>query len=720
MKSLSTDIDLRLLPLGATPKDGGCYFAVWAPNASSIILHIYTKDEKEICSIPLKEKRGGVWYGFVTGVSVGDLYAYEALGEYSPEKGLFFKKDRYLVDPYAKALSKPFIYNMNKYLHDNANFIPKAIVVNDEFDWQGVGKPTFGRDSLIIYECNVKGLTAIHPDVPLSHRGKYLGVIHESVIKHLKDLGITAVQFNPIAAFISEPHLVKKGLVNYWGYNPVCFMAPDPRYAVNPLDSLNEFRTMVRELHRNGIAVILDVVYNHTGEGGRGGPVLSMKGFDAPSYYTYNRNADGSLNCRSYRDVTGCGNSVNVDARPTLNLVLDSMKHWITENQIDGFRFDLGVTLCRETHAESFHEYDPNSAFLKSTFCIESIASSLLIAEPWDCGPNGYRLGQFPAGWSEQNDKFRDTVRRFWRGDSGLLGQYATRLMGSRDIFTSSYRSINASVNFVTYHDGFTLEDLVSYSTKYNEKNGENNLDGTMENFSTNCGVEGPTDDKEVLARRDLLKRNMMASVIMGQGIPHILSGDELCKTQNGNNNAYCQDNEISWNNWTKTTRNRNFTKFISRLNNLRRSSKMIRELTLAGDYYHVGENCYEAHWFKPDGCAMDSAAWNDPNTDAITLTVGSTEDSFDTEHWCFIINQHYREVEFILPPPPLGYKWIEVVDTSDETGAPSNGSESYIRKVDCPCIVAYFLEKEDSNTLEEDAIKVLTNAGKYSKSSNK
>lgn len=691
---ISRHVDFRLVPLGVSPTDSGCYFSVWSPKAEQIVVHLYDKSEHEIRKVSLPEKKGSVWYGFIDGVRVGDLYGYEAIGEYDPLRGLYFMRDHILVDPYAKALSKPFVYTEDRYKNHYDDFIPKAIVCDDSsFDWQGIEKPAISMDDLLIYECNVKGMTMLNEDVPSEHRGKFLGMCHEKVIAHLKRLGITAIQLNPIYAYISEPHLAKLGKVNYWGYNPVCYFAPDPRFAVNPRNAVNEFKEMVREFHRNGIAVILDVVYNHTGEGGNGGSVLSLKGFDAHNYYVHPRNEDGSTDFGNFFDVTGCGNSVNVDSRPTLNLVLKSMTHWLEDMKVDGFRFDLCVTLCRETHGEVFNDFDPNCAFLKGCFCNDSINKSILIAEPWDVGNNGYHVGGFPQGWAEQNDRFRDTVRRFWRGEKGLIGEYITRIMGSRDIYLKETRSIKSSLNFVTYHDGFTLHDLVSYNTKHNEANGENNRDGSNNNYSTNCGREGPTADKKINAKRWQMKRNLIASTILSQGIPHLLGGDEFSRTQQGNNNAYCQDNEISWTKWDYSDENRNFISFISMLNQIRHESMMLRELLLVDDSYRVSSKrlSYDAHWFRPDGAQMHSADWNNPNTDTVMLVAGAVNDE-EGESWCVIFNQRAKIQSFKMPSVSQGREWVEIFNTATENGLPESNHAVKSVTTTCPCIRVFKL----------------------------
>ncbi len=490
------------------------------------------------------------------------------------------------------------------------------------------------------------------------------------MIRHLKRLGITTVQLMPVFAFISEPRLIDLGLTNFWGYNPVCIMAPDPRYAVNPANVINEFKTMVRELHRNDIAVILDVVFNHTGEGGLDGPVLSFKGLDNRSYYAFAKDESGQPIYTRYANVTGCGNSFNTDQQISLRLVMEAMLYWRTEMRVDGFRFDLGVTVGREDYGYSDFVFNNRAAFFKSCFANETLRQCLRIAEPWDLGRGGYQLGNFPLGWSEQNDVFRDTVRRFWRGDKGLLGKFVTCVMGSRDIFKKGQRSINASVNFVTYHDGFTLEDLVSYNYKHNELNGENNNDGTNENYSTNCGVEGPTDDPQVLRRRWQLKRNLIATGLLSQGVPHILAGDELSRTQHGNNNAYCQDNDISYVHWNINHEQEQFLNFVARAIRVLKSSSMLTELNLEDDpYYRLEEASFMAYWLQPSGATMTVDRWEDPELDHVLLYVGSKQ--HDGERWCLIYNRSDHEITFSLPRLPHERKWYPLLDTSEADGVP-------------------------------------------------
>ncbi len=683
MRYTAKSDDVSRLPLGASLNDKGCNFAVYAPHADEIYIHIFDKEDHETLKFKLGERKGGIWYGFAEGIKAGDCYAIEAIGPDSPAEGNYYKRGRLLVDPYAQAISKPFVFDKDLYENHSERFIPKAIIhqKHDDFDWQGVQKPVIHRAGVIIYEAHVKGMTKLCDLIPEEIRGTYLGLAHPVVINHLKKLGITVVQLMPVSASMSEPELTERGMSNYWGYNPVCFMAPDPRYAVDPFKVKDEFRTMVRELHRNGIGVIMDVVYNHTAEGGYGGPVLSLKGLDNKDYYAFEDNADGTPNYTRYRNVSGCGNSFNTDNKVGLNLVTDSLIYWLEEMQVDGFRFDLGVTLCRESHGSQRFEFDSNAGFLKTCYCNERINGSILIAEPWDIGPGGYRLGQFTSDWSEQNDRFRDTVRRFWRGDKGNLGDFATRVMGSRDIFRKGMRSINASVNYVTYHDGFTLEDLVSYNGKHNEANGYGNTDGTSENFSTNCGVEGPSDDPMVQKYRWQLKRNLIATVLLSQGTPHLLYGDEFSRTQQGNNNAYCQDNEMNYMKWDYSEKNKQFIEFISRFTWMRRNSVLLSELVLEDDSYHIWNNIFMARWYMPNGIPMTSDRWNDPDKKAIMLFAG-TEDINIGEQWILLFNNTTDDIFFTLPDTPAGKKWSVAGDSSEPDGIPdkysnTNGLES-------------------------------------------
>ncbi len=670
--------------------DGSYSFAIWSPRAEGIRLHFYTATEEKLGSVLLNNRQGGVWYGRVSGVHPGELYAVEALGEEEPAQGLYFKEGRFLVDPYAQGINKAFDYSDDAYFNHNEKFIPKAILPapSDDFDWQGTHRVFNRRNQVVIYEAHVKGLTKLHPDIPPHLRGTYLGLCHPTMIAHFKRLGITIVQLMPVAASMSEPAVVARGLRNYWGYNPVCFMAPDPRLASVPQNAQVEFKTMVRELHRNGIGVILDVVYNHTAEGGIDGPVLSLKGLDARSYYAYERGADGRLDYQQLINCTGCGNSYNADSRTGLKLVHDAMVYWADVMHVDGFRFDLAVTVARESHEGGRHfSFDRNAAFFKSCSCSHILDSLLYIAEPWDVGTFGYNLGNFPIFWSEQNDHFRDSVRRFWRGEPGLLGEIATRIMGSRDFFAKGERAMNASLNYITYHDGFTLEDLVSYQFKHNDINGEHNQDGSNENYSTNCGIEGPTDDPFIKARRAQLKRNLMATLIIAQGIPHILGGDELFRTQRGNNNAYCQDNDISYCNWHLTPEKKDFINLIGRLTRIRLSSRVLRELALDDDNFYRVEERTLVRWRLPNGHLMEPHHWHDPAVDALLLYIG--ERSPEGERWCIILNHSQRQLVFTLPELSENRCWHVLADTSEPDGVPRRFNEqSATEGVSDPCSI--------------------------------
>ena len=661
----------RNVGLGATVFPDGVFFRVWAPDAQELVVHLYTITEIKLGQFTLGKKKGGVWYGFIKGLKAGDCYALEAKGEYNPSRGLYFKEGRFLVDPYAKALNKPFVYNEEEYLNNSESFIPKAIITGpSDFNWEGVPKVFRDRADVILYEAHVRGVTKLKEDIPVHERGTYLGMCHPSIIAHLKHLGITTVQLMPIAASMSEPFLVKKGLSNYWGYNPVCFMAPNPAYAVDPANVINEFKTMVKTFHRNGLAVILDVVYNHTAEGDQNVPVLSYKGLDARSYYAYERNSDNTPDYNRFINVTGCGNSFNADNLISMRLVMDSLKYWLGEMKVDGFRFDLAVTICRESHGnDMYYSFDPNCGFFKACFANELTQTALMIAEPWDPGVGGYQVGKFPRGWSEQNDKFRDCVRRFWRGDKGMLGEMATRLLGSRDVFPKGGRSINASVNYVTYHDGFTLEDLVSYNYKHNELNLDNNSDGTGENFSCNCGSEGATRDQEILKKRWQMKRNLMATLVIAQGIPHILGGDELSRTQLGNNNAYCQDNDLSYYHWNISKEQEYFREYIAKLIKLLNSSRVLREINLFDDYFYKFEDDYIAKWRKCDGSLMQDQDWNSGQYNHFLLYIGDR--NFRGERWCVMVNNEDRDLMFRMPSIFHNRFWNAVLDSSEEDGVP-------------------------------------------------
>ena len=627
-------------PLGAFVRDKGCNFSVWAPEATKVTLILYTEDEQEIVRFDLPEKHDGIWYGFVTDVKPGQLYAYSVDGANDPKGGLMFDPSKLLLDPYAKKLNRPQQWNYDLYLNDSGKFISKSVVVDDsDFDWQGVKKPGITKDKTIIYETHVKGFTKLNPWVPEEYRGTYLGLCQPEVIKYLKNLGITAVQLMPI-------------------------------FAKTYKDAVTEFKTMVRELHRAGIAVLLDVVYNHTAEGGFGGPNVSFRGFDSRNYYVYELNNDKSVNYEATTNVTGCGNSFNASSEPGLRIILDSMRYWLTEMQVDGFRFDLAVTVARETTPYVFNSFETHGTFFKACHADPVINQCILIGEPWDIGGFGYRVGQFPSQWSEQNDRYRDTVRSFWRGDQGKMGEFATRLLGSRDLYPKNIRSVNSSVNFVSYHDGFTLEDLVSYNDRHNEANGEHNRDGTSNNVSYNWGEEGPTKNPSILRKRQQVKRNMLATVMLSQGIPHIVAGDEISRTQKGNNNAYCQDNDTSYVNWDLNISQKNLYDFVSLLTRIRRSSKVFTDLQLSGDNFRRQAGVqHNVDWYHPNGSKLEDNEWSSPVSQAFMLDIGDR--AANGERYIILFNASRYDICFHLPEPSAGMAWSAIMDTSEENGVP-------------------------------------------------
>lgn len=655
MTELFTLLPGKDFPFGATSDPDGCNFVIWAPEAERVELCLFDTKEREIAKIRLRERRGHLWFGYIKGALQGMLYGYRVHGPHAPERGLLFDPEKLLLDPYAIALSRPIEWDEDLYEGDSHRMIPKAIIWEDEFDWHGVRSPHHRDDQTVLYEVHVKGFTALNQQVPENLRGTYLGLSHPSTIQYLKELGVTVVQLMPVASFMSEPRLVNLGLSNYWGYNPICYMAPEPRYAVK--HAVTEFKTMVRELHKAGIEVILDVVFNHTAEGGQGGPILSYKGFDNKTYYSF-ENGQYGPDFQQYSNMTGCGNTFNVDHPNTLRLVMDSLRYWVTEMHVDGFRFDLAVTLGREGG-----EFDPYGGFCKALMQDPILRNVKLIAEPWDIGPFGYRLGQFSTQWRELNDRYRDTVRSFWRGDMGKMAEFATRLLGSRDIFPKSFKTIHSSVNFVCYHDGFTLEDTVSYERRHNQANCEENRDGHGHNLSKNYGVEGPTLDKKVIRLRQQQKRNMIATLLLSQGIPHLLAGDEIGRTQLGNNNAYCQDNRISWVNWELSEEDETLLEFIKQMIKLRLSSTAFTRLHLSDDsYFGHPVTPDQVHWYHPDGSELKEGDWHSPSAQALAMEIIAPENQ---EHWLLLFNASGYDIHYRLPDLKNKLKWNLVIDTA-------------------------------------------------------
>ncbi|WP_434339151.1 glycogen debranching protein GlgX [Motilimonas cestriensis] len=640
----------RILPLGAELTDTGCNFSIYS-NSSRIWLLLFDQNNQEITRFKLIEKRGKFWSTFIEGVKAGQNYGYVVESD-DPNV-----HNKLLIDPYAKALNQALEWRPEIEQPNNHCWVAKSVVVDDSFDWQGVKKPRLKDSDVILYELHVKGFTWLNPKVPAELRGTYLGLSHPCVIAHLTSLGIKSVQIMPVASFMAEPRLMELNLTNYWGYNPINFFAPDPRYAIN--DAVVEFKTMVRQFHAAGIEVILDVVFNHTAEGGDGGPVLSYKGLAENSYYYFD-NMDSPDLPKRHANFTGCGNTVNLDLPWALKLTLDALRYWSTEMQVDGFRFDLAVTLARERGC-----FEPYSAFFKALFQDPILSQVRLIAEPWDIGHGGYRLGQFPSNWYECNDRYRDNIRAFWRGDSGQIAEFATRILGSRDIFPKNKRSIHSSVNYLCYHDGFTLEDLVSYENRHNQANGENSRDGHGHNLSSNGGVEGPSFDSRVKQSRAQLKRNLIATLFLSQGTPHFLAGDEMGRTQQGNNNAYCQDNEISWVDWSLDSTKQAELAFTQQMIQFRLQSSVFSQLSLVDDGFELHRDAVEARWYHPDGHFMQKSQWHSATAQVLQLELESSE-----EHWLLVFNASEYDVSVEFPAIKESLvNWQLVMDTSVNDG---------------------------------------------------
>lgn len=664
-------------PLGATWDGNGVNFAVFAENAVGVDLCLFdeTNTAEESDRIRIREVSHHVWHAYIPGLKPGQLYGFRAHGPYDPANGLRYNPSKLLIDPYAKAISSPIAWNESLFGYimghpdedmsysdvDSAPYIPKGVVIDPAFDWEDDRSPDIPYHKTIIYETHVKGLTQLHPDIPENIRGTYAALAHPVCIDYLKQLGITAVELMPVHHFIIDKVLQDKGLSNYWGYNSIGFFAPDIRYCHSGTlgGQVTDFKNMVKQLHRAGIEVILDVVYNHTAEGNHLGPTLSFRGLDNSSYYRLTDNR------RYYMDYTGTGNTLNARMPAVLRLIMDSLRYWIEEMHVDGFRFDLAATLARE-----LHEVDRLSAFFDIIHQDPVISQVKLIAEPWDIGEGGYQVGKFPLGWAEWNGKYRDCIRDYWRGADSMLAEFAERFTGSSDLYKADYRRPTASINFVTAHDGFTLHDLVSYNEKHNEENGEGNRDGEDHNRSWNCGVEGDTDNPEVIALRNKQKRNFLTTLLLSQGVPMIVAGDELGRTQRGNNNAYCQDNEISWINWQQA--DHDLMSFTSKLIHFRRKHPNFRRRLWFRGQPIKGVGVEDIAWFLPDGHEMPDENWNHDYAKSLAIflngdgirTVGPTGTKIVDNSFLLMFNAHYEPLEFRLPPKKYGTKWIKVIDT--------------------------------------------------------
>jgi isoamylase len=675
-------------PLGATWDGEGVNFAVFAENAAGMVLCLFDSLESKIEEerIQMTEVSHHVWHVYIPDVKPGQLYGYRAHGAYEPLNGLRYNPNKLLIDPYAKAISSPVVWNEALFGYimghpeedlsfsdtDSAPFAPRSVVIDPNFDWEGDKPPKIPYHKTIIYETHIKGFTQTHPAIPPEIRGTYAAVAHPVTIEYLKNLGITAVELMPVHHFIIDKILKDKNLDNYWGYNTIGYFAPDIRYSNSGTTGgqVYEFKQMVKELHKANIEVILDVVYNHTAEGNHLGPTLSFRGFDNSSYYRLTDNK------RFYMDYTGTGNTLNARMPAVLRLIMDSLRYWILDMHVDGFRFDLAATLARE-----LHEVDRLSAFFDIIHQDPVISQVKLIAEPWDIGEGGYQVGKFPLGWAEWNGKYRDCIRDYWRGAESMLAEFAERFTGSSDLYKADYRRPTASVNFVTAHDGFTLHDLVSYNEKHNDANGENNNDGESHNRSWNCGVEGATDDAEVIALRNKQKRNFLTTLMMSQGVPMLVSGDEIGKTQRGNNNAYCQDNEISWLDWKNA--DEDLLSFTQKLIYFRKKHPNFRRRLWFRGVPIKGAGVEDIAWFLPEGREMTEENWSHDFAKSLAIfmngegirTVGPKGERTVDNSFYLMFNAHYEGLDFKLPKRKYGGKWKKVIDTHENMFT-DNGQE--------------------------------------------
>ncbi|GIH60601.1 glycogen debranching protein GlgX [Microbispora siamensis] len=663
-------------PLGATWDGVGTNFSVFSEVAERVELCLYD-DRGGETRVDLPEVDGFVWHGYVPGIMPGQRYGFRVHGPYRPDHGHRCNPSKLLLDPYAKAIEGSVRWNESLFSYhfadparlntdDSAPYMPKNVVVNPFFEWGNDRPPRTPYHETVIYEAHVRGLTMRHPAVPEEQRGTYAGLAHPAVIDHLQSIGVTAVELMPVHQFVPEHFLVARGLTNYWGYNTIAYMAPHNAYASSGQrgEQVQEFKAMVRTLHEAGIEVILDVVYNHTAEGDHMGPTLGFRGIDNVAYYRL-REEDR----RYYLDYTGCGNSLNVRSPHALQLIMDSLRYWVLDMHVDGFRFDLAAALARE-----LHDVDRLSAFFDLIQQDPVISQVKLIAEPWDVGPGGYQVGNFPPLWTEWNGKYRDSVRDFWRGASQTLPEFASRLAGSSDLYASSGRRPVASINFVTAHDGFTLTDLVSYDHKHNEANGEGNRDGTDDNRSWNCGAEGPVEDPGIVRLRRRQRRNLLTTLFVSQGVPMLLAGDEFGRTQHGNNNAYCQDNDISWIDWSLIRQEGDLLEFVRRLAALRRAHPVFRRRRFFQGRT-VGDGSRDVIWLTPSGTEMTDGDWHTGYAKSLAVYVngdaisepGPRGERIRDETFLLLINAHHENLTFALPGPELGAAWRPVLDTAEE-----------------------------------------------------
>ncbi len=665
-------------PLGANWDGDGTNFSIFSSNAEKVELCLFDrKGRRQTARIVLPEYTDEVWHGYLPDVRPGQLYGYRVYGPYDPARGHRFNPHKLLVDPYARKLSAPLKWHKSHLGYrfesrkedlsfnrtDSARFMPKCVVVDSGYSRKECRSPQISWQDTLIYELHVTGMTASHPEIPPMWRGTVRGLSAEPVVEHLLSLGVNAVELMPVHPVADESHLAEKGLRNYWGYSPLNYFAPNPRYLGS--GDISEFKSMVRHFHKAGIQVLLDMVFNHTGEGSHLGPTLSFRGIDNASYYRLQPDDP-----RYYVDHTGCGNSLNIAHPRVLQMITDSLRYWVEEMHVDGFRFDLASTLARDGDGQ----FNTQSSFLNTVRQDPILSRVKLIAEPWDLGPDGYKAGNFPPGWSEWNDRYRDTVRGFWKGEGGVIGDMAYCLAGSSDLFESRGRRPWTSVNFVTAHDGFTLEDLVSYENKQNQANQEENRDGNDNNLSWNCGVEGPTTSPEICALRARQKRNFMATLLLSQGLPMLLAGDEIGRTQGGNNNTYCQDNKTSWINWGDLREeDLEFLEFVRSVSRIRREHPVFRRPRFFHGRHVGGSSVKDIAWLSPEGRELTQEEWDLSYARCFGFHLGGDTGEYYTrgghkqvdDRFIVLLNAHYEKILFALPDAFLGGRWRILLDTA-------------------------------------------------------
>ena len=669
--------------LGASWDGRGTNFALFSANAEKVELCLFdAQGRREIERIALPERTEDVWHGYCPDISPGQLYGYRVYGPYAPERGHRFNANKLLLDPYAKRIAGRLVWSDAHFAYrtgspredlsfdrrDNSRGMLKAVVVDETFNWgRREQRPSIPWEDTIIYEAHVKGLTQMRSDIAPGLRGQYRALATPEMVAHLRKLGVTTIELLPIHGFVDDRQLVERKLVNYWGYNSIAFFAPEPRYSSD--GAIDEFRTTVARLHDAGFEVMLDVVYNHTAEGNHMGPTLSFRGIDNASYYWLNPKTP-----RYYDDFTGCGNSLNLSHTRVLQMVMDSLRYWVEVCHVDGFRFDLATTLARGAQG-----FDRHSPFLTAVRQDPVLAAVKLVAEPWDVGLGGYQVGAFPSQWSEWNDRYRRALRRFWAGEGNLIGEVSGRMTASSDLFNHDGRAPRAGINHVTVHDGFTLADLFSYNEKHNEANGEDNRDGSDDNVSTNCGHEGPTDDPTIIALRRQLRKNQLACLLLAQGIPLILAGDEVGNSQNGNNNAYCQDDEIGWVDWSNLGNDDDMSDFVGQLTALRKRFSQLRARHWVNGRQPDGS--YGVLWLRPDAQEMTEGDWNFPEGRFLAYALGPTEAGAPSLF--VVLNGAEQPINFKLPGKDPQTKWRCVLHTTD--GSRTATSPSAASEVSAP-----------------------------------